>query len=291
MSSSLLRPAADADAEAIAALFTAAYGDWRPTDAEEIRTWLANEEIPAENIRVLELEGRVVGYGDIWIEDDVQLDMAAPGHWDAFVDWAEERAREAGVGRVRTYFPEGHELEDVVGARGYRYWRSSFQMHIDLDAPPETPPLPEGFELRPYRMEHADALRTGLNEAFGEDPFFHAVSPGNFNEFFLKQRGTDTSLWLLAWAGDDLAGWTLAWPCRGSDDTMGWIGNVGVRSPYRRRGLAGVLLRRGFRALYDRGLRRAGLGVDAQNPTGALGLYERAGMHRALRQDNWVKDV
>ncbi len=32
--------------------------------------------------------------------------------------------------------------------------------------------------------------------------------------------------------------------------------------------------------LYDRGLRRVGLGVDAENPTGALGLYERAGMHK-----------
>ena len=124
MSSSLLRPPTAADAAAIAALFTTAYGDWRPTDAEEIRTWLANAEIPAENLRVLELDGAVVGYGDIWVEDEVQLDMAAPGHWDVFVDWAEERARDAGVPRVRAYFPEGHELERVVGARGYRYWRS-----------------------------------------------------------------------------------------------------------------------------------------------------------------------
>ena len=64
-----------------------------------------------------------------------------------------------------------------------------------------------------------------------------------------------------------------------------------MRPAYRQRGLGGALLRRGFQELFDRGLRRAGLGVDAENPTGALGLYERAGMHRVRRQDNWVKDV
>jgi ribosomal protein S18 acetylase RimI-like enzyme len=47
------------------------------------------------------------------------------------------------------------------------------------------------------------------------------------------------------------------------------------------------LLRSSFNALYDRGLRRVGLGVDAQNVTGALGVYERAGMHRVRQNDNW----
>jgi ribosomal protein S18 acetylase RimI-like enzyme len=291
MSSSLLRPVTEADAEAVAALFMQAFGNWRPTDAEEIRTWVRNEELDPENLRVLEIDGRVVGYGDVWLDSDVELDMAAPGHWDVFLDWAEQRGRERGLPRVRAFFPEGHELEALLADRGYRYWRSAFQMGIDLDERPDAPPLPDGFELRSYRDEDAEPLRLGLNEAFGDDPFFHPISPANFREFFLKQRGCDTALWLIAWAGDDLAGWALTWPCRGADDTTGWVGNLGVRPAYRQRGLGGVLLRKGFQALYDRGLRRAGLGVDAENPTGALGLYERAGMRRALRQDNWVIDL
>jgi ribosomal protein S18 acetylase RimI-like enzyme len=268
-----------------------AFGDWRPTDAEEIRTWLRNEEVSPENVRVLELDGNVVGYGDVWLDDDVELDMAAPGHWDTFLDWAEERGRASGKPRVRAFFPEGHELEQILAARGYRYWRSAFVMRIDLDERPEAPPLPTGFELRSYRDEDAEALRLGLNEAFGHDPFFHPISPGNFCEFFLKARGTDLSLWRIAWSGEELAGWALSWPCRGSDDTLGWLGNLGVRPACRARGLGGALLRHAFAALYDHGLRRAGLGVDAENPTGALGLYERAGMRRELRQDNWVVDL
>lgn len=291
MSSSPLRPVTDEDAEAVAALFMQAFGDWRPTDAEEIRTWLRNEELDPENLRVLEIDGRVVGYGDIWLDSDVELDMAAPGHWDAFLDWAEQRGRERGLSRVRAFFPEGHELEGILAARGYRFWRSSFQMRIELGEQPAVPPLPDGLELRPYRDADAEPLREGINEAFGEDPFFHAVSPSTFGEFFLKSRGTDLALWRIAWDRDDLAGWALCWPCRGSDDTLGWIGNLGVRPPYRQRGLGEALLRCGFRALYDRGLRQVGLGVDAENTTGAVALYERAGMRRVLRQDNWVKDV
>jgi mycothiol synthase len=291
MSSFPLRPATDADAEAIAALFHAAYGDWRPADGEEIRTWLRNSEIPAENIRVLELDGKVVGYGDLWLEDDVQLDMAAPGHWDVFLNWAESRGREAGITRVRAYFPEGHELEGILGARGYRYWRSSFSMRIELDEPPEVPPLPAGLEVRTYRAEDAETLRSGLNETFADDPFWHEVSANNYNEFYLRQRGFDPSLYLLAWDGDELAGYALSYPCRGSDETVGWVGNLGVRPRWRRQGLGAALLRTAFRVLYDRGLRQVGLGVDAENVTGAVGLYERAGMRRALRQDNWIKDV
>ena len=238
---------------------------------------------------MLELDGRVVGYGDIWIGGDAALDVAAPGHWDVFLDWAEARGREAGASRARAYFPEGHELEQVVAARGYRYWRSAFTMRIDLPERPDAPELP--LTLRSYRDEDAEALRAGLNEAFGDDPFWHEVTPGNFREFYLRQRGFDPSLWLLAWEGDELAGYALAYPCNGADDTIGWIGNLGVRKPWRRRGLGGGLLRTAFALLYDRGLRRAGLGVDAENVTGALRLYENAGMRRHSRQDNWVLDL
>jgi len=72
MSSSSLREASEDDADAIAALFAASFGDARRVDAEEVRSWLRNEEIKPENVRVLEVAGRVVGYGDVWVEDWTQ---------------------------------------------------------------------------------------------------------------------------------------------------------------------------------------------------------------------------
>src|SRR5690242_11044726 len=85
------------DADAVVALYRAAFGDDRPIDAEEIRSWVDNSELKPEWLRVLVEGDEVVGYGDIWLDnDEVALEVAAPGHWDAFLDWAERSVVEAG---------------------------------------------------------------------------------------------------------------------------------------------------------------------------------------------------
>ena len=291
MSLSPLRPLHADDAEQVAALFVAAFGEGRRVDPEEIRSWMRNDEIDADWFRVLEIDGRVVGYGDIFVEPDVvQVDIAAPGHWDTFFDWAESEARARGAARVRAYFEAGHELEELTSARGYRYFRSSYTMEIALDSSsPVT--VPEGLELRAYRDENEAVLRAVLNEAFAADPFWHKVNPSNFREFYLGARGYDPALWLLAWDGEELAGFSLNYPERIGDLALGWVGTLGVRAPWRRRGLGGALLQSAFNALYDRGLRRVGLGVDAENVTGALRIYEGAGMRRVRQNDSWELEV
>jgi mycothiol synthase len=285
-----LRELREDDAEAVARLFVEAYGDDRRLDAEEIRSWLANEELRPEWLRVLELDGRVVGYGDIYVHPGrVQLDVAAPGHWDPFLDWAEREAAGRGVS-THAYFPAGHELERIVEQRGYRLARSSYHMAIELPDEPAAPALPDGLTLRRFREGDEEPLRAALNEAFADDWEWHDVSPTNFREFYLRARGFDPDLWLLAEDAGELAGFVLAYPERVGDEGFGWVGTLGVRKPWRRRGLGESLLRAAFGELYRRGRRHVGLGVDAENVTGALRLYERVGMHVLRRSDNWVRE-
>ena len=289
--SSSLRELRDADAEAVAALFVAAFGDARRLDAEEIRSWLAIRELKPEYLRVLDIDGRVVGYGDIWPDNGVvALDLAAPGHWNVFFDWSEEFARTNGLAKARVFTPADHELAAVAEARGYRPWRSSFTMEIAL--PVDRPVLPERIEIRPYRPTvDAEVVRLAENEAFGEAPFHHDVSPERFADAYLGARGFEPGLWLLGWDGDELAGFALAYAEHVGDAGLGWVGTLGVRAPWRRRGLGEALLRAAFVALHDRGLRRAGLGVDTENVAGALRLYERIGMRVVRRYDNLEVDV
>src|SRR5215213_4432117 len=165
------------DAQRVADLFVEAFGDARRLDAEEIRSWLGNTELKPEWLRVLEDDGCVVGYGDIVVEgDELALDVAAPGRWDAFFEWAEREARERELGRVRVYVPADHELAQVASGRGYRLWRSSYTMEIDLGEPPRVVPLPPGIDVRPYDTEDAASLRHAIDEAFAEDPFHHPIS-------------------------------------------------------------------------------------------------------------------
>lgn len=79
----------------------------------------------------------------------------------------------------------------------------------------------------------------------------------------------------MVWSGDEIAGGTI---CEAEYYGMGWVRSLFVRRPWRRHGLGMALLLNAFRQFHERGERRVGLGVDAESPTGATRLYERAGM-------------
>jgi mycothiol synthase len=61
-------------------------------------------------------------------------------------------------------------------------------------------------------------------------------------------------------------------------EVTGWISTLGVRRPWRRRGLGQALLLTAFNEFYRRGEKIVALSVDAASQTGATRLYERAGM-------------
>ena len=64
-----------------------------------------------------------------------------------------------------------------------------------------------------------------------------------------------------------------------------------MRREYRQRGLGHAFLQHSFADFYRRGKRKVGLGVDAYNLTGALRLYERAGMHVARVNITFEKEL
>jgi len=71
----------------------------------------------------------------------------------------------------------------------------------------------------------------------------------------------------------------------------GWLESVFVRRPWRRRGLAQAIVARSLVVLRERGMDHAMLGVDADNPTGAVGVYERAGFVVAKRSTAYRKPM
>jgi ribosomal protein S18 acetylase RimI-like enzyme len=289
----MLRELREEDADAVAGLFRVAFGDTRPIDAAEIVSWVRNQEMKPEWLRVMEENGCIVGYGDIWVQDEeVALEVAAPGHWLTFIEWAEQQARDESLRRVRLSFPAGHELAGIAERRGYRHGRSSFTMHVELDGrAPRLPGLPEAFELRGYRPGDEEPIRHTLNQAFASDTSHHEVTPLSFREFHLQRRGFDPDLWRLAWQANELAGIALAYAESPGEPDLGWISVLAVCPDLRRRGLGEALLRSALCELHARGVRRVGLGVDTQNETGALRLYERVGMHAIRQDDSWALEV
>ena len=91
----------------------------------------------------------------------------------------------------------------------------------------------------------------------------------------------EIGLWVVAWQGDEIVGQALNRIDREANAELGlkrgWINSVGVRRAWRRRGVARALVAESIRVLRDAGMTSAGLGVDAENPHGALGVYESVG--------------
>jgi mycothiol synthase len=71
----------------------------------------------------------------------------------------------------------------------------------------------------------------------------------------------------------------------------GWLDSVFTRRAWRRRGLASALIARSLHVLAGRGMEIAALGVDADNPSGALHLYESFGFAATDRGASWRKPL
>ena len=115
-------------------------------------------------------------------------------------------------------------------------------------------------------------------ETFADQPDFERDPFDEWQQWSYREP-FDPELWFLALDGDELAGVLLGRGERGGDATLGWVNILGVRVPWRGRGLGLALLQHAFREFQRRGRARAGLGVDGANPS-AVRLYERAGMSK-----------
>jgi mycothiol synthase len=183
--------------------------------------------------------------------------------------------------------PVSHELHRNEGYQPLRYhWR----MEIVLDAPPPEPKFPEGIELRPFiKGEHDVAVWQAQNEAFRDHWGSHEVTLEEWKRSRFEDPEFDPTLWPIAWDGRsaEVAGFSLNRYRMG----IGWIRTLGVRRPWRKRGLGEALLLYSFGEFYKRGMKTIGLGVDAQNPTGATRLYQKAGMYAASEFVTYEKEL
>jgi ribosomal protein S18 acetylase RimI-like enzyme len=149
-------------------------------------------------------------------------------------------------------------------------------MEINLTEAPRLKPFPAGVELRPFDADtQAYLVFQAEDEAF-RDHWGHVRGHfENWRRRKLERDSFDPALWHIAWDGDRIAGFAQTRFRNG----IGWVGTLGVRRPWRKRGLGEALLLHSFNEFHKRGMNTIGLGVDASNPTGATRLYQKVGMH------------
>jgi mycothiol synthase len=297
-----LRPPREDDFDAMLEVLNAggraAYGE-DELSADELRTWLSAPKVdPGSDIRVAEIDGSVVGYVDVdpigsdpvrwWTSVAAHPDADIPAVVAELVGWAEQRA---GEGILRVWNPSEIEGMGLAFERcGLRAIRHSYRMAIDLEDEPEPPIWPDRITVRPFREGEGPAVYEAFCETWidtwepEEEPY------EEWAHWTVEREGFDPSLWFLATEGDEIAGFSLCRPSETRSDS-GIVNLLGVRRPWRRRGLGEALLRHSFAEFHRRGFPRVALGVDADSPTGAPRLYERAGMHVVRRVDFYEKEL
>lgn len=177
---------------------------------------------------------------------------------------------------------------DLLTRNGYAAVRRGHEMlRPDLvDLPePATAPLPDGIEIRPVMESDVRRVWEADVEAFLDHPGEREDTEADYRRF-LADAHRDVSLWIVAFAGNEIAGSVLNLFDPESEGlgtgVRGILGSVSVRRPWRRRGLARALIVRSLHLLRDRGATSAALGVDASNPNQAMTLYESAGFESVV---------
>ncbi len=285
---------------------------------DELRNWLSNlnDFVPERDLLLAEVDGRLVAFAE-------RMRMLRDGTpvYETFgrvaPDW-----RRHGLGRAMLRFNEAQasersrlddvalgtspamlgswSLDSAIGNRrlleteGYTVARWFFELgRSGLDDVPELA-LPAGIELRPVPEGRARDVLLADFEAFQDHWGARQMNDTDVRRI-LGDPNTDLSLWQVAWAGDEVVGSVQAAIFAADNEAAGirrgWLDRVSVRRPWRRRGVAAALIAAALIELRRRGMDQASLGVDAENPTGALGLYERLGFHLEKRSAAYRKPL
>jgi mycothiol synthase len=178
-------------------------------------------------------------------------------------------------------------------ARGYRVTRCFLHMRIEMDSPPIPPVWPEGIRVEGFeRGRDEPRFYECIEEAFA-DHWNHTRPPLDqwVRNKIEDEPNFDGSLWFRAMDGERMSGAVIARPRTVEDPGAGWVSDVAVLRPWRGRGIGLALLLHELGALHRAGARAAMLAVDADSPTGAGRVYERAGMRVVRRIDAYAREL
>ena len=267
------------------------------------------------DLRLAEHEGRPVAYVRVEWRDEmrggrnhVQVLFTRPdapaGALEAILDWGEARSREvaaalvpnppATLGAFLNEETAAHRA--VLEARGYRGVRFFFGMvRPTLDDVPDLP-LPAGVEVRPVEAGQMRAIWAAEVAAFAGH-WGAGTEDGGEDRWlgFRDEPLNDLSLWQVAWAGDTVVGMVRPYINPLDFEILGvrrgWCENISTHADWRGRGIAKALIGRALVALRARGMTEAALGVDADNETGALGVYRAMGFEERTRETDFRRPL
>jgi mycothiol synthase len=240
----------------------------------------------------------------LWVDGAVLPAARRHGLGRRLLEWAEEQAtslhreRHPEVpGATRVVVHQNNPgKQALVRAAGYEPARWAYTMTRGMEAPiPDVPHAPPGLTVTPYAAERDEAVRHAHREAFADDWGATPPDKQEWSHWYVPATTFRPEVSWLVLDGEEVVGYLLThfWEADAAATGVreAYVGQLGVRPAWRRRGLGGLLLATALRSYRAGGYERAALSVDTANATGALGLYERAGFAKTDTWVTWLKPL
>jgi len=257
---------------------------------------------PSTDMAFVQMNDKVIGYTQVWWREESDGTQYYEHFALLLPEW-----RGKGIRRSMLLFNE-HRAKKIAAnhlkgnPQFFRSWaddtevhwislllrehytpvQSYFVMVRSLLQPIPDLSLPEGLKIRPVRPEHYWTVWRAADESLQDLRGGSDLTDEILKEW-IENPTFNPRLWVVAWdiTTDQVAGVVLSSIDEGENQKYkrkrAHMGPIGVRRPYRRKGLASALLAQSFKVLKDFGMTEATLNVDSENLTGALQLYEKMG--------------
>lgn len=263
---------------------------------------------PNKDMLFAEINGEAIAYSRVewWQEED-------PNHriysiiFNLVPEWREKGIEEAVIGWCQrrltviaaehpqdsqrffqTYsngFKESHN--EILESLGYHPARYFIAMSRPLEDIPEAE-LPDGIDVRPVREQDQRAVWEASIEAFRDHWGFSEPNEEDYDSY-KGSKYYQPELWQVAWDGDEIVSSVLNFIDteynKKYNKKRGWTEEITTRKPWRRRGIAKALIVRSMHMHKARGMTEVALGVDTDNPNGALQLYQSLGYKK---EKTWI---
>ncbi len=238
-----------------------------------------------------------------WLWGGVHPQHRQRGLGDALLSWMERRALTILAGfddalprNLRVSTPStGVDRIRLLERHGFQPVRQFYKMRREMAKAIGEWSLPSGLRMVPWSDDLDETMRVTINEAFLDHWRFEPIASGVWKLDLTTSSDFRSDLTFAVMDGDEMAG-AIVNSVHTEDNARqglneGWIHLLGVRRGWRGKGLATALLIRSLQAFKQAGLETAGLGVDAENISGALRLYENLGFRPVQRTIQYNKAV
>ncbi len=275
--------------------------DWNP-ETDSLVAFTPQGKIAAMTFVYLPLSTSVHELA-AWMWGEVHPDFRRQGFGRFLLSWGEAnliprlQALPGDLPRLIKVNSPDHLSDRIAlfGRSGYHPARSFYWMRRSLEQPVETPAFPDGFQVLSWSQAWDEKIRLAFNDSFSEHWGFEPLDAEMWRVLIIEASDFRPDFSFFVVDGQEVAAFTInevrALELDGKMLRQGWIRDIGTPRRWRKRGLASALINHSLLAFQRAGLKYAGLGVDSENATGALRLYERLGFQVTDRSTQYVKMV